>query len=217
MVPFVKHTVRRRFVTTSESVTEPSTGPLTTKRKRADAVKNHEKILRAAEEIFATEGITVPIDLVAERAGVGIGTLYRHFPTKEALYEAIVMTRLTAILAMADDYAKDPDPGEGLYSFLREFAAQAAEKKDLFEALSQAGIDVKAHFSDLIEELMAKVDALRARAVTCGAVREDVATNDILNLVVGTCHVASQGGFDDDGLNRLIDIVIVGIQPHPTT
>jgi AcrR family transcriptional regulator len=196
------------------SASTPVTSSPAPKRKRADAVKNHEKILKAAEETFATEGLMVPIDLVAERAGVGIGTLYRHFPTKEALYEAIVMTRLSAILTMADDYALDPDPGEGFYSFLREFAAQAAEKKDLFEALSQAGIDFKEHFSDLTDALMAKFDFLRARAVAAGAVRDDVATEDILNLVVGACHAAGHGGFGDDGLNRLLDIVIVGIQPH---
>jgi AcrR family transcriptional regulator len=196
------------------SVSPPITDSPSPKRKRADAVKNHEKILKAAEETFAAEGLMVPIDLVAERAGVGIGTLYRHFPTKEALYEAIVMTRLSAILAMADDYAKNPDPGEGFYSFLKEFAAQAAEKKDLFEALSQAGIDFKEHFSDLTDALMAKFDLLRSRAVAAGAVRDDVATQDILNLVVGTCHVAGQSGVNDEELNRLIDIVIVGIQPH---
>lgn len=180
---------------------------------RADAVKNHRKILDAAEETFATEGVMVPIDIVAERAGVGIGTLYRHFPTKEALYEAIVMTRLTELLETADDFAKLPDAGEALNSFLREFAIQAAAKKDLFEALSQAGVDFKAHFSDLIEELMVRIDGLRSRAVASGAVRADVATADILNLVVGSCHAAGQNGFDDESLQRLINIVIAGIQP----
>ena len=184
---------------------------------RADAARNHEKILAAAEETFALEGVTVPIDLVAERAGVGIGTLYRHFPTKESLYEAIVMTRLTQLLELADEYAKDPDAGQALYSFLHEFAGQAAQKKDLFEALSQAGIDFKARFSSLIDELMAKVDALRSRAVDSGAVRSDVATADIIGLVVGSCHAAGQSGIDPAGLDRLINIVIAGIQPHAAT
>jgi AcrR family transcriptional regulator len=185
----------------------------TPKPMRVDAVRNHEKILKAAEEIFATEGVTVPIDLVAERAGVGIGTLYRHFPTKEALYEAIVMTRLTELLALADVYDQNPDAGVALYSFLREFAALASEKRDLMEALSQAGIDVKAQFSSQFEELMAKLDALRARAVISGEVRSNVATKDILNLVVGCCHAAGQSGSDDADLERLVNIVLAGIQP----
>lgn len=180
---------------------------------RADAVKNHRKILEAAEETFASEGVMVPIDIVAERAGVGIGTLYRHFPTKEALYEAIVMTRLSELLETADEYAALPDAGEALNSFLREFAIQAAAKKDLFEALSQAGVDIKTNCSDHIEGLMARIDGLRARAVLSGAVRADVTTEDILNLVMGSCHAAGQNGVDDEGLTRLVNIVIAGIQP----
>lgn len=205
-------------ITPNESVEHPlvpgEDGDASPKPMRADAVRNHEKILVAAEETFALEGVTAPIDLVAERAGVGIGTLYRHFPTKESLYEAIVVTRLEQLLTFADQYLKDPDAGEALYSFLHVFAEQAAEKKDLFEALSQAGIDIKAQFSSLIEELMSKVDQLRARAVRSGAVRSDVATADILNLVVGSCHAAGQNGIDVEGLDRLINIVIAGIQPH---
>ncbi len=189
-------------------------GDAAPKPMRADAARNHEKILVAAEETFALEGVTAPIDLVAERAGVGIGTLYRHFPTKESLYEAIVVTRFSQLLTLADQYIQEPDAGEALYSFLHVFAEKAAEKKDLFEALSQAGIDFKAQYSSLIEEWLAKVDELRKRAVASGAVRSDVATADILNLVVGSCHAAGQNGIDIAGLDRLINIVIAGIQPH---
>jgi len=181
---------------------------------RADAVKNHEKILRAAEEIFALDGVMVPIDIVAERAGVGIGTLYRHFPTKEALYEAIVMTRLTELIATADEDLKDPDALAGLCSFLRDFAHQAAEKKDLFDALGQAGIDIKARFSDLVDELVARVDTMRQRAVDAGTLRDDVATKDIMDLVMGSCHAAGQSGGDDASLQRLVGIILAGLQPQ---
>ncbi|MFY9783403.1 MAG: helix-turn-helix domain-containing protein [Acidimicrobiales bacterium] len=180
---------------------------------RADAQRNHEKILQAAEEVFALDGVMVPIDIVAERAGVGVGTLYRHFPTKESLYEAIVLTRLTGLLATADDYIKDPDAGAALDGFLREFARQAAEKQDLFEALQQAGIDIKAHFAGRVDELVEKIDVLRRRAVDAGAIRSDVETNDILNLVMGTCHAAGHAGVDEAGLQRLVNIVIAGLQP----
>lgn len=179
---------------------------------RADAARNHEKILQAAEEIFALDGVMVPIDIVAERAGVGVGTLYRHFPTKEALYEAIVMTRLTSLLATADECVKNPNAQEGLCSFLREFAHQSSEKKDLFDALGQAGIDIKARFSDTFEVLMARVDSLRQRAVDEGAVRADVGTKDILNLVMGSCHAAGPSGIDDTSLQRLVDIILAGIE-----
>jgi AcrR family transcriptional regulator len=179
---------------------------------RADAARNHEKILLAAEEIFALDGVTVPIDIVAERAGVGIGTLYRHFPTKEALYEEIVVTRLKGLIATADECSKNPDAQEGLCSFLREFAHQASEKHDLFDALGQAGIDIKVRFFDVLEELMVRIDALRQRAVDEGGVRDDVATKDMLNLVMGTCHAAGQSGVDGASLQRLVDIILAGIK-----
>jgi AcrR family transcriptional regulator len=185
-----------------------------TKPMRADAVRNHEKILLAAEEIFALDGVTVPIDLIAERAGVGIGTLYRHFPTKESLYEAIVVTRISNVLEIADRYANDEDPGQALFNFLREFATQVADKQDLFESLIQAGIDIKAKLADQVEELVRRVDVLRQLAVDAGTVRADVTTTDMLNLVMGSCHAASHSDDDDVSLLRLVNIVIAGIQPH---
>lgn len=180
---------------------------------RADALRNHEKILRAAEEVFAADGVTVPIDVVAERAGVGVGTLYRHFPTKESLYEAIVTTRVTRLLATADEFVNDPDPGEALDHFMREFAHQVAEKQDLFEALGQSGIDFKAHFAEPLRELMARIDVLLRRAVDAGVIRGDVETDDILRLIMGTCHAAGHAGTDDVGLQRLVSIVIAGLRP----
>ncbi len=188
---------------------------LLVKPMRADAQRNHEKILRAAEEIFALDGVMVPIDIVAERAGVGIGTLYRHFPTKESLYEAIVLTRLNELLRTADEFIEDEtaEPGVALGAFLQEFARQASEKRDLFEALDQAGIDIKSRFAERVDELMTRIDVLRARAVASGAVRSDVETHDILNLISGTCHAAGYSGVDPQGLQRLVSIVIAGIQP----
>ncbi len=181
---------------------------------RADALRNHEKILRAAEEVFALDGVMVPIDVVAARAGVGVGTLYRHFPTKESLYEAIVATRLSRLVATADAFVTAPDPGEALGDFLREFAQTAADKQDLFEALGQTGIDVKTRFAEPLAELMARVDLLVQRAIDAGVIRDDVETEDIVRLVVGTCHAAGHRGADDAGLARLVNIVIAGLRPR---
>lgn len=182
---------------------------------RADAQRNHDKILAAAEEIFALDGVAVPIDIVAERAGVGVGTLYRHFPTKESLYEAIVTTRIAGLLTTADMFidTRHSDPGVALYSFLREFARQASEKQDLFEALEQNGVDIKTRFSAHIDELVEKIDVLRQRAADAGAIRRDVETSDIMNLVSGTCHAAGHSGVDEAGFQRLVNIVLSGLQP----
>lgn len=192
----------------------PNDSSLATKPRRADAQRNHEKILEAAEEIFALDGVAVPIDIVAERAGVGIGTLYRHFPTKESLYEAIVLTRLNDLLCIADAAVQDSnaEPGDAFDAFLREFARQASEKRDLFEALDQAGIDIKSIFAERLDDLMARVDTLRVRAVESGEIRNDVGTRDIFNLISGTCHAAGHSGVDDHEVQRLVSIVIAGIQ-----
>jgi AcrR family transcriptional regulator len=138
--------------------------------------------------------------------------LYRHFPTKEALFEEIVITRLRGLIETADECAANPDVQEGLCSFLREFAHQTAEKHDLFDALGQAGIDIKARFSDVFDELMTRIEVLRQRAVDAGGVREDVATKDMLNLVMGSCYAASQSGDDGVSLQLLVDVILAGIK-----
>ncbi len=143
----------------------PDPGRAGCRPMRADAVKNRQRILDAAEAIFATEGLAVPIDAVAERAGVGVGTLYRHFPTKEALFEAIVAARLEDLLELAKARAGAGDPGDALFAFLGEFAHQASAKHDLFDALSSAGIDIKSSCAEMVDEMKRSIDVLRQRAV----------------------------------------------------
>ena len=128
--------------------------------RRADAQKNRERILRAAEEVFAAEGIAVPIDVVAERAGVGVGTLYRNFPTKEALFEAIVMSTLQGLLDRALQAADDSDPAGSFYSFLEDFTSVAVNKRDLRDALDSAGFDPKDRFGPIIADLQGAVGVL---------------------------------------------------------
>lgn len=189
--------------------TEQSGRPL-----RADAARNRALILSAAEEIFATEGLAVPIDDVARRAGVGIGTLYRHFPTKEALFEAIAITRIERLLESARRYATSDDPGEALFTFLREFAREAAAKHDLMDALGRAGIDFKSRCTETIDETMGTIDVLMQRAVAQGAIRADLTVNDIVGLVIGTCHAGGPPGTDEAALHRLIGVVIDGLKPR---
>jgi AcrR family transcriptional regulator len=180
---------------------------------RADAVKNRQRILEAAESIFATEGLSVPVDAVAERAGVGVGTLYRHFPTKEALFEAIVETRLCSLVEMARSYAASDDPGEALFRFLGEFAQQASAKHDLFDALSTAGIDIKSTCSEKVDEMKRNIDILRGRAVEAGAVRTGVSSEEMIGLVVGVSQVGDHIGQDDASVQRMVQIVCDGLRP----
>jgi len=180
---------------------------------RADAVKNRQRILDAAEAIFASEGLSVPIDTVAERAGVGVGTLYRHFPTKEALFEAIVTARLEYLLEVAKERADAADAGEALFSFLAEFGTQASAKHDLFDALSSAGIDIKSSCAEMMDDMKRSIDVLLQRAVAAKSVRSDVSTDEMIGLVVGACQSGGHGGFDDATVQRMVAIVCDGLRP----
>jgi AcrR family transcriptional regulator len=179
---------------------------------RADAVKNRQRILEAAEAIFATEGVSVPIDTVAERAGVGVGTLYRHFPTKEALFEAIVVARLESLVEIAKSYAGAADPGDALFAFLGEFAQQASAKHDLFDALGSAGIDIKSTCAEMVDEMKRSIDVLLQRAVEAGSVRSDISTDEMIALVVGVCQGQSHSGCDDAAVQRMVRVVCDGLR-----
>jgi AcrR family transcriptional regulator len=179
---------------------------------RADAVKNRERILAAAEEVFALQGVAVPIDVVAERAGVGVGTLYRHFPTKEALFEAIVLTRIEHLVEEAGACVGADDPGAAFFGFLREFARNATNKRDLFDSLSAAGIDVKSQCAETFDVLRERIELLLERAQGAGAVRNDVTAPDVIGLVVGSCLAAEQSGLAATSPERMLDVVLDGLR-----
>ena len=180
---------------------------------RADAQRNRQRILQAAEEIFAKEGISVPVDVVAERAGVGAGTLYRHFPTKEALFEAIVLNKIDDLLAATTCQADD-DPAERLFAFLQEMAREASLKHDLFDALAASGIDVKSRCAGQVHAVELAVDRLRQRAVDAGAVRDDASTQQIMHLVISTCSAPARPGVNPDP-RQMVEIICDGLRAVP--
>ena len=175
---------------------------------RADAAKNRERILEAAEATFTAEGVAAPIDAVAERAGVGVGTVYRHFPTKEALFEAIVTARLDALTETTRELAGGSDPSEAVFAFLREFGRQASAKQDLFDAIDAAGLDIKSACAASVDELTRGIDLLLERAQASGAVRRDVTSGEVIALIVGACH----SGSEDIVCQRMVEIVCDGIR-----
>jgi AcrR family transcriptional regulator len=180
--------------------------------KRADARRNRAQILVAAEICFAEQGVGVPIDDIARRARVGVGTVYRHFPTKEALAEAVVVTRMEKLVDEARSVAESDDPGGAFFGFLRTLSEAGSAKRDLMDALSRAGIDVKERLYSLKDELTAAIGDLLVRAKQVGAVREDVDLADLFGLVMGTC-VSVQG---DTGCSqaRMLSIVCDGLRSN---
>jgi len=179
---------------------------------RADAVMNRHRILEAAEKVFSTEGVSVPIDTVAERAGVGVGTVYRHFPTKEDLFEAIVMTRLEELLELAHDEVSAESPGTALVSFLQQFASQAWAKHDLFDAMGAAGIDFKERCAEKVGDLKKSVGLLLTRAQDAGDVRRDMSADELIGLIMGSCQAAANVGLDEVARQRMVSIVCDGIR-----
>jgi len=171
---------------------------------RADAARNREKVLRAARDAFAESGYGVPLDEIATRAGVGPGTVYRHFPTKEALFEAVVTARVQDLVADARARAEGPDPGAAFFGFLDRIAAESAAKRDLPDAIAIAG--------SLREELLAALDVLLRRAQRAGAVRADVRTEDLIVLFKGL--FASLADVTDQARRDLVYAVLAdGLRP----
>jgi AcrR family transcriptional regulator len=144
---------------------------------RADAQRNREKVLRAATDAFAASGYGVPLDEIAALAGVGPGTVYRHFPTKEALFEAVVTARVESFVGDARARAGAADPGQAFFAFLARIGQEAAAKRDLPDAITITG--------PLQENLFAALDVLLHRAQQAGAVRTDISTADLIVLVKG--------------------------------
>ncbi|MFD4638722.1 TetR/AcrR family transcriptional regulator [Lentzea sp. NPDC058436] len=164
---------------------------------RADAARNREKVLRAARELFAEQGFDVPLDEIAARAGVGPGTVYRHFPTKQALFQAVTEARVSAMIESA---APSGDPGADLAAFLTKMAGEAAAKRDMSDAIAVP--------SDLRDSLHAALGELLGRAQEAGAVRTDITTQDLVALMKGMLQSMHEGA--NPGV--LLEIVLQGLQ-----
>jgi AcrR family transcriptional regulator len=141
---------------------------------RVDAERNRQRLLEVAETVFANEGLDVPIDEIARRAGLGIGTLYRHFPTKEALFAAIVIGRLERVIEDAKARLLAPDADEAFFGFVAFLVAESSKKKDFLHALATSGYDVRRAMGDTKAELGRVTGKLLKRAQDAGAVRKDV-------------------------------------------
>ena len=157
---------------------------------RVDAQRNRARLLDAAESVFASEGISVPVDLIAEKAGVGVGTLYRHFPTKEKLFEAILIGRIVEIAADARSRIDSEDPGAAFFGFLEHLVEESTLKRDLIQALLGAGVQIEAEISEFKHNLEVAVGELLESAQRAGAVRADVTSAVVLSLVGATCMAA---------------------------
>jgi AcrR family transcriptional regulator len=199
-----------RSVGPNANVTGGCDEPTEGRPLRADALRNRGRILEAAEVVFAAEGIEAPVDSIAEKAGVGVGTLYRHFPTKEKLCEAILLDRLRALTEDARAQADAEDPVAAFFGFLEHFVELGESKRDLIVAVMGAGLDFDEAAAPVKAELSEAVGVLLRRAQDVGAVRADVTPTAVVSLVGATCHAA--GHTNDAPALDLLGIVCDGLR-----
>ncbi|MEN3281503.1 MAG: hypothetical protein V7607_2643 [Solirubrobacteraceae bacterium] len=187
-------------------------GPV--RRLRADARRNRERVLEAAREAFADEGVSVPLDEIARRAGVGPGTVYRHFPSKEALVEAVIFGRLQRLGEEARALGTAADPGRAFFDFSARMVVEGAAKRDLVEALAGAGVREPQVAGSLVaQQLREAFGQLLQRAQHAGAVRPDVSTTDVMAVLTGASQAMRQHADDSDVADRVLAVVCDGLRP----
>jgi AcrR family transcriptional regulator len=173
---------------------------------RADAVRNSERILRATRDVFADLGPDAPLEEVARRAGVGIRTVYRHFPRKDDLLQAVVNLNVTEDLAAAIERAEaDDNPLRGLVGLVEATLALTARDRNIVTAVSNSTVIT----CDGAAPLRVALAELIGRAQQAGLVRADVTAEDVLQLLMMLTSVA----YADDGWRRYVALVLDALSP----
>ncbi|MEU5876951.1 TetR/AcrR family transcriptional regulator [Spirillospora sp. NPDC047279] len=183
---------------------------------RADARRNRERVLRTAQQLFATEGLGVPLDEIARRAGVGPGTVHRHFPTKEALYLAVTIDQLKQLVAGAEALAGNDDPG-ALFELLARMMTNGAENAAVKSALMAAEFDLRTAAPDVAADLTRHVSDLLDRAHSAGAVRQDVSVDEVMALVAGAFAAIRHAGAETsrERSAHIARLILDGLRPPP--
>ena len=186
------------------------------RKPRADALRNRDRLLEAAKTVFSAGGPDASLEAVARTAGVGIGTLYRHFPTREALFEAVYRHEVQQLADLAERLKKDTRPIEALRQWMRSIVKFVATKKGMSAALALAIAKDSDLVSDSSDRLTRAIGLLLEQAVAAGEVRSDVSSEDLLRAIVGMCYTHDQPGWQKNVL-RLVDIFVDGLRNRGAT
>jgi AcrR family transcriptional regulator len=186
------------------------------RKPRADALRNRDRLLEAAKTVFSAGGPDASLEAVARTAGVGIGTLYRHFPTREALFEAVYRHEVQQLADLAERLKKDTRPIEALRQWMRSIVKFVATKKGMSTALALAIAKDSDLVSDSADRLTRAIGLLLEQAVAAGEVRSDVSSEDLLRAIVGMCYTHDQAGWQKNVL-RLVDIFVDGLRNRDAT
>lgn len=185
------------------------------RKPRADALRNRDRLLEAAKTVFSAGGPDASLEAVARTAGVGIGTLYRHFPTREALFEAVYRHEVQQLADLAERLKKESRPIEALRQWMRSIVKFVATKKGMAAALALAIAKDSDLVSDSSDRLTRAIGVLLEQAVAAGEVRGDVSPEDLLRAIVGMCYAHDQPGWQKNVL-RLVDIFVDGLRHRQT-
>ena len=177
---------------------------------RADALRNYEHIVETAREAFAERGPEVSLNAIAHRAGIGAGTLYRHFPSREALIEAVYRDDIAALSDRAVELATAQDPLAALESWVREQLVPAQQRPGIATTLKDALARAPEAFSLSKERFNQAADSLVGAAQAVGAIRLDVETRDILRMAAG---IAASSEGDPAACKRMLTVMFDGLRP----
>lgn len=177
-------------------------------------MRNRERVLEAAKTVFSAGGSEASLEAVARQAGVGIGTLYRHFPTREALYEAVYRREVEQLGDLAEQLQCAPEPVDALRRWLRANVEFVATKKGMVAALALVAAGSSELHAYSFDRLTKAIGTLLARAVAAGEIRGDISADDVLRALIGMCYMHDQPGWQATAL-RLLDVFVDGLRVWP--
>jgi AcrR family transcriptional regulator len=181
---------------------------------RADARRNRARVLAAAEVVFAAKGTSATTEEVAREAGVGVGTLFRHFPTKEALLEAVLFDRVRRFADEAELVAAADKPGEVFYTFLTSWVEMSSAKNAYGDALAAAGVEIPKPPSIAGIRVLETLATVLSRAQDAGAVRKDISVDELIPVIIGASRAAEHVGGDTELRDRTISVMLDSLRPR---
>ena len=184
----------------------------TVRKPRSDAQRNRKRLLEVARHAFSRFGANASLDDIAREAGVGPGTLYRHFPTREQLLEAVYRSEMEKLAAAEQKFAEELPPVEALRAWLFLFVDYIAAKHLIAPALSALVGDPKKVFEASYARIWEAIRALVKRAIKSGDIRKDLDPIDLLRALIGVASVATSPDWQQSA-RRLVDILITGARP----
>jgi AcrR family transcriptional regulator len=182
------------------------------RKPRTDAARNRERILEVAKEAFFTSGANTSLDEVARQAGVGAGTLYRHFPTRDALLEAVYHTEVAKLAAAEQELSAKLPPVEALRAWMLLFVDYIAAKHIIAPALNTLVGGPSKVYEASRSQVSGAIESLVKRAIKSGDIRKDLDAFDLLRALIGGSNVASSPDWQQSA-KRLVDILILGSRP----